>query len=94
MVRQIERRLRCAPLLPYTYRDFGSLVSLGRWSTVGNLMGFVRGRGLFVAGFFARMMYSSLRLMHERALRGTVSTLFGILGRAVARRTGPRVKLH
>ena len=94
MVRQIERRLRGAPLLPYTYRDFGSLVSLGRWSTVGNLMGFVRGRGLFIEGFFARMMYSSLRLMHERALHGTARTLVGVLARALARRTGPRVKLH
>jgi hypothetical protein len=26
MVRQIERRLRGKPLLPYTYRDFGSLL--------------------------------------------------------------------
>jgi NADH dehydrogenase len=94
MVRQIERRLRGAPLLPYSYRDFGSLVSLGRWSTVGNLVGFPRGRSLFIEGFVARMMYGSLRLMHERALHGTASTLFGVLGRALARRTEPRVKLH
>src|SRR5208337_4473206 len=31
MFRQIERRLRGKPLEPYVYRDFGSLVSLGRW---------------------------------------------------------------
>ena len=94
MMRQIRRRLRGAALLPFAYRDFGSLVSLGRWSTVGNLMGFGRGSGLFIAGFFARMMYSSLRLMHERALHGTASTLFAVLARALARRTTPRVKLH
>ena len=94
MVRQIERRLRGSPLLPYTYRDFGSLVSLGRRSTVGNLTGFAGGHGLFIEGFFARMMYSLLRLMHERALHGTASTLFGVLARAFARRTWPRVKLH
>jgi NADH:ubiquinone reductase (H+-translocating) len=94
MVRQIERRLRGAPLLPYTYRDFGSLVSLGRWSTVGNLMVLVRGRSWFIEGFFARMMYGSLRLMHERALHGTARTLSGVLARALARRTEPRVKLH
>src|ERR1700731_4488707 len=34
MVRQIARRLRGETLLPYTYRDFGSLVSLGKHSTV------------------------------------------------------------
>jgi NADH dehydrogenase len=39
-------------------------------------------------------MYGSLRLMHERALHGTASTLVGVLARALARRTGPRVKLH
>jgi NADH dehydrogenase len=45
MVRQIERRRSGKHLLPYTYLDFGSLVSLGRWSSVGNLMGFLFGRG-------------------------------------------------
>ncbi|MBV8264488.1 MAG: NAD(P)/FAD-dependent oxidoreductase [Candidatus Eremiobacteraeota bacterium] len=94
MVRQIERRLRGAPLLPYTYRDFGSLVSLGRWSTVGNLMGFLSGRGLFVEGLFASLMYRALRLMHERTLRGAPSALFGAIARALSRRNGPAVKLH
>jgi NADH dehydrogenase len=94
MVRQIERQLRGAPLLPFTYRDFGSLVSLGRSSTVGNLMGFLFGRSLFVEGVFARMIYGSLRLMHERALLGTASPLLESLARALVRRTKPRVKLH
>lgn len=94
MVRQIERRLRGASLLPYRYRDFGSLVSLGRSSTVGNLMGFLSGRGVFIEGFFAGLMYRSLRLMHERALHGTARAVFGMVARTLARRTGPRVKLH
>ena len=94
MVRQIERRLRGTPLRPYRYRDFGSLVSLGRWSTVGNLMGFLSGRGMFIEGFFAQLMYRSLRLMHERALHGTTSALLGAFARAMSRRTGPPVKLH
>lgn len=94
MLGQIERRLRGAPLLPYRYRDFGSLVSLGRWTTVGNLMGFLSGRGLFIEGFFAQLMYRSLRLMHERALHGTGSAALGVLARALSRRTGPPVKVH
>jgi len=94
MVRQIERRLRGEPLEPYTYRDFGSLVSLGNWTTVGNLMGFVFGRGLFIEGLFARLMYRSLRFVHDRALNGTLAAVLSMLGRAVARRTGPQVKLH
>ncbi len=94
MVRQIERRLRGQPLQPYTYRDFGSLVSLGNWSTVGNLMGVLSGRGIFVEGLFARIMYRSLRLLHERALGGTAYAVLNLLVRALARRTGPQVKLH
>jgi len=94
MLRQIERRLRGKPLLPYIYRDFGSLVSLGRSSTVGNLMGFLSGHGLFVEGLFAKLMYRSLRLMHEQALHGTVGAVFTAIARALSRRTGPPVKLH
>ena len=94
MVRQIERRLRCEPLLPYKYRDFGSLVSLGRHSTVGTLMGFLFGRNFFVEGLFAGVMYRSLRMLHERALHGTRRAVLGLLARGLSRRTGPPVKLH
>jgi NADH dehydrogenase len=94
MVRQIERQLRGKPLLPYTYRDFGSLVSLGNHSTVGNLMGFLFGRSIFVEGLFARLMYWSLRIMHERTLNGVLRTALGLLARGLSRRTGPQVKLH
>ena len=94
LLRQIEHRLRGKPLLPYSYRDFGSLVSLGKHSTVGNLMGFVFGRGFFIEGLFAGVMYRSLRTLHERALHGTPRALLGLLARALSRRTGPPVKLH
>jgi NADH dehydrogenase len=94
MVRQIHLLLRGAPLQPYTYRDFGSLVSLGKWSTVGNLMGFLSGRGIFVEGLFARLMYRSLRLMHEQALGGTRRALLATIARAFAHRVDPPVKLH
>jgi len=93
MIRQIERRLRNRPLLPYTYRDFGSLVSLGKHSTVGNLMGLF-GRGFFIEGLLAGLMYRSLRMLHERALHGTPRALLGSLARSLSRRTGPPVKLH
>jgi NADH dehydrogenase len=94
LVRQVERRLRGEKLLPYTYRDFGSLVSLGRWSTVGNLMGFLLGRSIFIEGLFAQLMYRSLRFMHDRALGGTARAVLGMGARALAHRTGPQVKLH
>jgi NADH:ubiquinone reductase (H+-translocating) len=94
MVCQIERRLRSASLLPYTYRDFGSLISLGKYSTVGNLMGFLRGRGIFIEGLFARAMYRSLFMLHERALHGTARTALDFVARGLSHHLGPRVKLH
>ncbi len=94
MLRQIERRRRGQPLQPYTYRDFGSLVSLGRWTTVGSLMGFLVGRSFFVEGLFAQIMYRSLRMMHESAISGTFRAILAMLVRALAQRAGPEVKLH
>ncbi|HET6609718.1 MAG TPA: NAD(P)/FAD-dependent oxidoreductase [Rhodopila sp.] len=94
MAAQIERRLRDQAFLPYKYTDFGSLVSLGHHSTVGNLMGAMFGRGIFIEGLFARMMYQSMRTMHERALNGTRYALLSFLSRRLSRRTVPSVKLH
>ena len=34
-------------------------------------MGFLVGRSLFVEGYFARILYRSLHLMHEAALYGS-----------------------
>ncbi len=98
MVKQIVRRLDRKPLVPWRYRDFGSLVSLGEYSTVGNLMGGLTGKfmsgNLWVDGWFARMMYLSLYKMHELALHGFWKVTFDTLARLITRRTMPRVKLH
>ena len=94
MVKQIRRRLAGKPLLPYRYRDFGSLVSLGRHSTVGNLMGALVGGNLMLEGYFARLMYAWLRKMHELALHGPVKVTLDTLARLITRRTEPHVKLH
>ena len=79
---------------PYLYRDYGSLVSVGRHTSVGNLMGALRGASWFVEGFVARMMYVSLHLMHHQAVLGTVRTGVLALARFLIRRTTPLVKLH
>jgi NADH dehydrogenase len=94
LVKQIERRLRGEPLLPWRYRDFGSLVSLGKYSTVGNLMGALMGRTIWMEGMFARWMYLSLYKMHELALHGLWKTSVTTAARMLARSTEPRVKLH
>jgi hypothetical protein len=94
MVKQIERRLCNEPLAPWRYRDFGSLVSLGEYSVVGNLMGGLSGGSLWIEGWFARMMYLSLYKMHELALHGFWKVTLDTAARVITRRTEPHVKLH
>ena len=78
----------------YVYTDYGSLVSVGSTTSVGSLMGALQGFNWFVEGFFARMMYLSLHLMHHRAVLGTMRTGLLALARFLIRRTTPLVKLH
>ena len=94
MVKQIGLRMAGKPLRPYRYRDFGSLVSLGEFSTVGNMMGGLIGGSLMVEGLFARTMYLSLYKMHELALHGFPKVALDTLARLIVRRTEPHVKLH
>jgi NADH dehydrogenase len=94
LVKQLQRRMAGQLLEPYTYRDFGSLVSLGEYSTVGNMMGGLVGGSLMIEGLFARMMYLSLYKMHELALHGWVKVTLDTLARMITRRTEPHVKLH
>ena len=91
---ELQRRLKDEPLRPFRYRDFGSLVSLGHYSTVGSLMGFVIGKSFFIDGLFARLMYRSLYKMHEMALHGPFKVMLDTLSRMITRRTEPVVKLH
>ena len=94
MAAQIQRRLAGKPLMPYRYRDFGSLVSLGEYSTVGNMMGGLVGGSLMIEGLFAKLMYVSLYKMHELALHGVTKVALDTLARLIVRRTEPHVKLH
>jgi NADH dehydrogenase len=94
LVRQIKRLLQGKSLEPYVYRDFGSLVSLGKYSTVGSLMGFIVGKGFFIEGYFAGFMYRLLYKMHELTLHGPLGVVLDTISRLLIKRTEPRVKLH
>jgi NADH dehydrogenase len=94
MVKQIRNRLAGRPLTSWRYRDFGSLVSLGEYSTVGNLMGALTGKNFWIEGWFARMMYLSLYKLHELALHGFWKVALDTAARMITRRTEPHVKLH
>ncbi|MCB1515786.1 MAG: NAD(P)/FAD-dependent oxidoreductase [Hyphomicrobiaceae bacterium] len=94
LVANIPRRMRGEPLRDFKYRDFGSLVSLGHYTTVGNLMGFISGRSMMIEGLFAKLMYRSLYKMHQMALHGITKVALDTLSRTLTRRTEPHVKLH
>ena len=95
LVKQLQRRVAGEQIVaPFKYTDFGSLVSLGHYSTVGNLMGFVSGKSMRIEGWIAKIMYRSLYKMHETALHGPVKVTLDTLSRLLTRRTEPQVKLH
>ncbi|RFP16252.1 MULTISPECIES: NAD(P)/FAD-dependent oxidoreductase [unclassified Duganella] len=96
LVETFMRRQRGKPpqLQPYVYRDYGSLVSVGQSTSVGSLMGSLKGLSWFVDGLVARLMYVSLHLMHHRAVLGTLRTAVLALARFLIKRSTPLVKLH
>ncbi len=94
LCRMFPRRLRGEALQPFVYRDFGSLVSLGKFSTVGSLMGAITRGTIMVEGYFAKIMYLSLYKMHELALHGFTKVFLDTLARIITRRTEPHIKLH
>ena len=94
LARQLPRRIAGMPVREWHYRDFGSLVSLGEYSTVGNLMGKLVGGNLFIEGVFAGLMYKSLYKMHQLALHGPTKVTLDTIARLISRRTEPVVKLH
>ena len=77
----------------YVYRDYGSLVTLGRYSTVGSLMGAIPGT-IFISGYIARMVYLSLYKMHQIAIYGWFRTTMLTLAKVLRRSVDPEVKLH
>ncbi|WP_110782770.1 NAD(P)/FAD-dependent oxidoreductase [Rhodopseudomonas faecalis] len=95
IIRHIEPIMQRQPIPPFEYRDFGSLVSLGKYSAVGNVMGYAVGRSMFIEGMMARLMYRALYKMHEAALHGR-STVFwrALLNSIGSHRPTPSVKLH
>ena len=78
----------------FVYKDFGSLISLSRFSTVGNLMGNLMRGSVFVEGWLARMFYLSLYRMHQSAVHGPVSTVLIMLGDRIYKHTRAELKLH
>lgn len=95
LVKTMKKRVANQTSLPeYRYRDYGSLVNLGRYSTVGSLMGALSGGSMFIEGLFARLMYQSLYKMHLMTLHGVTTVVLQTIARLITQRTEPKIKLH
>lgn len=93
LVKSMKRKLAGKPLPDFKYFDYGSLVSLGKYSTVGNLMGNLTG-SVMVEGFIARMVYLSLYKLHQFALFGFYRTMFLSIAHVFRTTVHPEIKLH
>lgn len=91
--RSIHARLSNKPLPTFKYRDFGSLVNLSEYGTVGAFVGAGK-RSVYLDGLFARLMYRSLYKMHQHAVYGTGKLILDTIANVLMRRTEPRIKLH
>ncbi|MBB2495422.1 NAD(P)/FAD-dependent oxidoreductase [Aquipseudomonas ullengensis] len=93
LAKALKLRLNGEALPTFSYRDYGSLISLSRFSAVGNLMGNLMG-SVKLEGWLARMFYISLYRMHQMALYGIFRTALLMLSDRIGRSTEPRLKLH
>ena len=98
LLKTMKMRLRNENNLPvYTYVDYGSLINMSQYSTVGSLMGNIAkiwSQSIFIEGLFARFVYVSLYKMHQVALHGFIRTGLTTVANLLTRRNKPRMKLH
>jgi NADH:ubiquinone reductase (H+-translocating) len=93
LCKSIVNRLSGGTLVKYMYHDYGSLVALGKYSTVGNLMGNLMGT-VTIGGFIARVVYLSLYKMHQVAIHGYYRTALLTLSNLFRRSAHAKIKMH
>lgn len=87
-------RIDGRPIGAFTYKDHGSLVSLGSPTAVGSIAGITSSGKFFVEGFIAKLLYAALYRKHLIAVSGMRRTAFAIAAHGLSRLLTPRVKLH
>jgi NADH dehydrogenase len=93
VAKTIVNRLKNKPAVKFVYHDYGSLVSLGKFTTVGSLMGSLMGT-VSVGGFIAYIVYLSLYKMHQVAIHGYFRTAMLSLSNLFRRSTHAKIKMH
>ena len=93
LAKNFIRQVKGKPAKAFNYKDRGSLVSLSRFSAVGNLMQ-SKSLSMSIEGTLARYAYASLYRMHQRALHGWWKMLLIITVDKLNHAVKPRLKLH
>ena len=94
LAKSLIRQIQGKSLLRFKYQDYGSLVSLGDYSTVGNLMGSLASGSVFIEGTIAKVMYWSLHKHHQITVNGWFHTWLTTWAETINRVKNPRIKLH
>lgn len=82
-------------LKPYKYKDYGSIVSLSHFNTIGILIGsFIIKNPIMIKGLFARIIYLSLYRIHQIELHGYAKTGLLILVNWINRILRSHIKLY
>lgn len=93
LIKAIDKYLTNKTLPSYRYHDYGSLISLSHYETIGNLMGRIT-KSMLIEGKLARFFYLSLYRLHQIALYGYWRVTNLMIANFLTRRIRPRLKLH
>lgn len=94
LYQSLVKLLQGKPLPEFTYKDYGSLVSLGDYSTIGSLMGAIASGSVFIEGYIAKWMYWWLHKNHQIAVNGAFHTWLTTWAETINWAKNPRIKLH
>jgi NADH dehydrogenase len=97
LTKTMVKRLSNKPLPTYKYIDYGSLINLSHYSTVGNMMGNLLGKkagSVMIEGLLARFVYMSLYKMHQVVIQGIIRVTLTTIANILTHKTKPRMKLH
>lgn len=94
LAKSMVRLLQGKTLPEFTYKDYGSLVSLGDYSTIGSLMGAIASGSVFIEGYIAKWMYWWLHKHHQIAVNGLFHTWLTTWAETIDWAKNPRIKLH
>jgi NADH dehydrogenase len=81
------------PAENFLYRDYGSLISLSRYTAYGRIIS-GRRRAIDIDGWAAQIAYSSLYRSHQRTLLGLPATLTEVIIDRLRRNVSPALKMH